>query len=247
MGVRDSGRDRIERRRSLMIPWKPVQRLALAILGGTAIVALAAPTTPFAVSESSGSKERTTVSIHSDGEKEPTVVEVPELAVGETRTLTSASGKPVTVTRTEKGITVNAGEREVKVRLAKTGGRLVEIEEPETFTWVDDSEGDSQRRHHAKKVIVLSGDGERRTKVFASGKAYAFRTGAGEHLSAEQLLEKHEPPSLKGADRRTREAVAKALEELMEKGAVIAPECDLADHGDAVEVRVIREGDDEKD
>ena len=50
-----------------------------------------------------------------------------------------------------------------------------------------------------------------------------FRPRDVELKDAKDLLDKHQLDALKGADDRTREAVSKALDELIAKGLVIAP------------------------
>jgi len=185
------------------------------LLGGFAFTALAAFVP-------GGFDDDTTVSIKTAKDATATVVHVPDLAVGESRTIRSESGKDVVVTRTEDGLTVNVNGRDVHVR---TPGDLPGVGED-------------------VKTIV-SGDGMKRVVVTRHG--YGFTTGDGDApaMSAAELLEKHPLEALDGADARTKETVAKALEELVKKHVVIAPGMQAlpgADDGDRVEVRVMKHG-----
>ena len=64
-------------------------------------------------------------------------------------------------------------------------------------------------------VVIVKGDGQPGSFVFSTGDCKA--------ASGKELLEKNELDALRGADVRTRDAVAKALDELMAKGLVMTP------------------------
>ncbi|KAA0253763.1 MAG: hypothetical protein EDX89_12335 [Acidobacteria bacterium] len=191
----------------------------------------------------------TTISVRTSAEPDATVVKVPELSVGETRTVTSEGGRPVEVTRTEKGFALKVGEKSYEVRVL-SGGPLVLVgggdEEggspARTFTVV--SPGGKEGARCEKKVVVMEkgGSGERRVVVSPGAHAYWF--GDAERPKAADLLGKNDLKALAGADARTRETVEKALDELIESGAVVP----LPGHrlvtasgdGEQVEIKVIR-------
>lgn len=172
-----------------------IQRTALAALAAGGILTLAAPLLPVASEAQAGSPaEETTVTISTSRDAQPTVVKLPTLAVGETRTITSEGGKPVVVTRTEAGYTVKVGEREIKVV----------------------THGDVE----APNVIVNEGDGAK--KVIVKKHAYAFQTGDTPKANAADVLKKAELKSVEALDVRTRGTVESVLQELLDKGAVVA-------------------------
>jgi hypothetical protein len=192
-------------------------------LGVLAIGTLAAFAAPMYPLEGSGSGESATTSsemkiaIRTSADSEATVVNVPELAPGESRTIRSESGKDVVVTRTEEGYNLKIGDKDFDVMAP---GALP---------------GENTK-------TIVTGDGVK--KVLFMKHGYGFTTGeAPAPMSASQFLEKHPLAALDGADARTKETVAKALEELAKKGLVIAPglESGLPPlDGENVEIRVIR-------
>lgn len=102
--------------------------------------------------------------INSSGE-EAVEVDLDQLAVGESRQLTSSSGKPAVVTRTEDGLSIEVAGKTTEVKLAhpghaaiwheKSGDGQVKVIE------IDDEKheaGDGQ--HHERKVMVFHKKGE---------------------------------------------------------------------------------------
>jgi hypothetical protein len=182
--------------------------------------------------ESDGASEpggEMTISVRTAHDAAPTVVHVPELAVGESRTLRSDSGSDVVVTRQEDGFVLSVNGREFHVRTPGEGMHVRTLP----------GEGEDVK-------TLVTGDGVKR--VIVTKHAYGFSTGdeASKPLSAAELLDKHPLAALDGADARTRETVAKALEELVQKHLVIAPSMEVlpdgAADGDRVEIRVTKKG-----
>lgn len=214
---------------------------------------LAAPIIPMVVEASAGSSDpevETTISIRPKGETTPTVVRVPDMKVGEVQTITTDSGKGVTISRTESGYTLKVGDKEYNVRTDICGGgdanltvlgapgahaftfRMREGDGPADETVAEGAAGVDGKKCQFRKVIVL-GDGSE------SG-----------HPAAKAILEKQGLKALEGADARTRETVEKALDELMAKGAVfpmprriavdLNKSTDGEQSGDRVEIRVVK-------
>jgi hypothetical protein len=199
--------------------------LGLAIALAVSATAARAVFTPEPLGGDAGDGDETTISVRTGHDANATVVRVPDLAVGESKTLRSESGKDVTVTRVEDGWTVSINGHEVHVKTP--GGAL-----PGTA-------------HGEDVKTIVTGDGVK--KVFVTRHGYGFSTATatseGPGLSASELLDKHSLDALAGADARTKETVAKALEELVRKGVVIAPAMETlpgSDDGERVEVRVMR-------
>jgi hypothetical protein len=187
-----------------------------------AVLALEKDTAPEASQEM-------TISVRT-GHDAATVVHVPELAVGESRTLRSESGSDVVVTRGEEGFTVSVNGKEYRVLTPREGLHVHTLP----------GEGEDVK-------TLVTGDGVKR--VIVRNHAYAFSTedGATNPLTAAELLEKHPLAALDGADARTKETVAKALEELVAKHLVLAPSMEVlpgadAADGDRVEIRVTKKG-----
>ena len=200
---------------------RTIPRAALGALTLGSVLTLAAPLLPFARTAQAGDekKEETTITITTSKDKEATVLKLEPMKAGETKTMTSESGKPVTVTRTEDGYTIKTGEREIKV---KTMG---------------DGEGPHVLLPGGKEVHVVKGhhcgDGDDVNMVFTGddGKkvvvkkhAYVYKTGdAGPKATAGDVLKKAAPKSLESLDRPTRDAVERVLQEMLDQGAVLAP------------------------
>ncbi len=99
-----------------------VPRAAFGALTLGAAFTLVAPLLPFSQTAQAGEeKEETTITISTSKDKEATVLKLEPMKAGETKTVTSESGKPVTVTRTEDGYTIRTGEREIKVKTMGDG------------------------------------------------------------------------------------------------------------------------------
>jgi hypothetical protein len=202
---------------------------ALSLLALGAFAAFTALTAPVLTSEPLGGGRETgdtTISIRVGKDASPTVVHVPDLAVGESRTLRSDSGKDVLVTRTEEDVTLAFEGREIHVRMPGEGQHVLVM---------------PANTEDVKAVV--SGDGVK--KVIVTRHGYGFSTGDGEvpALSAADFLAKQKLAALDGADARTRETVAKALDELVKKGAVIAPGLEGlpgGGDGDRVEIKVTK-------
>ncbi|MBK6405883.1 MAG: hypothetical protein IPF66_13040 [Holophagales bacterium] len=198
-----------------------VPRAAFGALTLGAAFTLAAPLLPFSQTAQAGEeKEETTVTISTSKDKEATVLRLEPMKAGETKTVTSESGKPVIVTRTEEGYTIKTGEREIKV---KTMG---------------DGEGPHVLLPGGKEVHVVKGrhcgDGDENVnmvftgddgkKVVVKKHAYAYRIGDdAPKATAGDVLKKAAPKSLESLDRPTRDAVERVLQEMLDEGAVFAP------------------------
>jgi hypothetical protein len=160
---------------------------------------------------------------------------------GETKTVTSESGQPVTVSRTDDGYTVKTGDREIRVKTAIDGdGPHVLLpggKEIRVFKGGDGGE---------TNVLFTGDDGK---KVVVKRRAFAYGFGEdGPKASAADVLAKAAPKSLESLDRKTRDAVEQVFQELLDRGAVFAPGAmpmtwHVKDEGDGekVKVMVIRE------
>lgn len=218
-----------------------LSRAALGALTAGAVITLFAPLFPFERTAQAGDgTEETTITIATSKDKEATVVKLDPMKPGETKTLTSESGKPVLVTRTEDGYTLMVGEREIKVRSLSDGeGPHVLLPGGKEVHVVKVGDGDGP-------AMVFTGDDGKR--VVVKKRAYAYTIGEGtERPSAADVLEKAAPKSLESLDVRTRGAVEQVLRELIESGAVFAPgampmtwAAKEGEDGDAVKVMVIR-------
>jgi hypothetical protein len=229
---------------------RTIPRAALGALTLGSVLTLAAPLLPFAQTAQAGGEkeEETTITISTSKDKEATVLRLEPMKPGETKTVTSESGKPVTVTRTADGYTVKTGDRELKVKM------------------MDDGDGTSVVLPGGKEVHVVKGHdcegksmvfvGDDDKKVVVSKHAYAFHVGDdGPKATAGDVLKKAAPKSLESLDRPTRDAVERVLQEMLDKGAVFAPGAmpmlwDAKEGGDGdgerVKVMVIQRKDDAK-
>jgi hypothetical protein len=215
-------------------------RFALGALAAGAAITLAAPLLPFEQAAQAGDpKEETTISIATSKDGEATVLKLEPMKPGETKTVTSESGKPVTVTRTEDGYTIRTGEKEftVKTRLDGDGPHVLLPGDREVVVLKGHSCGDADAN------VVVTGDGEKKVVVKKHAFAYAFGEGT-EKPSAAEVLKKAAPKSLESLDARTRGAVEQVLQEMLESGAVLAPGAMpttwvAKDDGDGEKVRVM--------
>lgn len=204
-----------------------------------AVFTLAAPLLPHAqVAQAGQQKEETTITIETSKDKEATVLKLEPMKIGETKSMKTESGKPVTVTRTADGYTVKVGEREIRVKVAGDdeanvllpGGKEVRVLKGH------DCGGEDVN-------MVFTGDDAK--KVVVRKHAYAYRAGGGgPKADAAEVLKKAAPKSLETLDRRTRDAVEQVLQEMLDKGAVL-PTADLPmvwsekDGGDGERVKVM--------
>lgn len=219
-----------------------VPRAAFGALTFGAVLTLAAPLLPFAREAQAGEeKEETTITISTSKDREATVLKLEPMKPGETKTVTSESGQPVTVTRTDDGYTVKTGDREIRVKTAIDGeGPQVLLPGGKEVHVVRSRSGEGTN-------MVFTGDDGR--QVVVKKHAYVYRTGEdGPKASAADLLAKAAPKSLESLDRKTRDAVEQVLQEMLDEGVVFAPgampmtwvEKDGGD-GEKVKVMVIRE------
>jgi hypothetical protein len=194
-----------------------VPRAALGALTFGAVLTLAAPLLPFAREAQAGEeKEETTITIRTSKDREATVLRLEPMKPGETKTLSSESGKPVTVTRTDDGYTVKTGDREIRVKTAVDGDGphvlLPGRKEIRVFKGGDVGE---------TNVLFTGDDGK---KVVVKKHAYAYRFGEdGPKANASDVLKSASPKSLESLDRPTRDAVERVLQEMLDGGAVFAP------------------------
>ena len=194
-------------------------RAALGALAVGAAITLAAPLLPFDQAAQAGDgKEETTVTISTSKDREATVLKLEPMKPGETKTVTSESGKPVTVTRTDDGYTIRTGDREIKVKTNLDG------------------EGPNVVLPGGKEVHVIKGHpcggedvnmvftGDDGKKVLVKKHAFAYSVGEeGPEATAADVLKKAAPKSLESLDSRTRGAVEQVLQEMLDKGALLAP------------------------
>lgn len=197
-----------------------VPRVALGAFTVGALVTLAAPLLPLAQTAQAGEeKEETTVTISTSKDKQATVLKLQPMKAGETKTVTSESGTPVTITRTEDGYDIKTGDREIKVKTPGDGESpnvlLPGGKEVHVVTGHHCGEGDGTN-------MVFVGDDAK--KVVVKKHAFAFTTGDDlPKAVAADVLKKAAPKSLESLDRSTRDAVEKVLQEMLDDGAVFAP------------------------
>lgn len=190
-----------------------------------AVFTLVAPLLPLGgVAQAGEEREETTITIATSKDAEATVLKLEPMKPGETKTVTSEAGKPVTVTRTEDGYTVRVGEREIEVKtkadedgphVLLPGGKEVHVVRRH-LCGDDDADGD------VKMLFVGDEDDEKKVVVKKRAFAYHFGDGAGKPSAAE-VLKKAAPKSFESLDSRTRGAVEQVLQELIEAGDVLAP------------------------
>ena len=220
---------------------RTIPRVALGALTLGAVLTLAAPLLHLAQEAQAGEKkEETTVTISTSKDKEATVLKLEPMKAGETKTVTSESGKPVTVTRTADGYTIKTGDREIKVKTAIDG-------EGTNVVLPGGKEIHVVKGHHCGDGddvnMVFTGDDEK--KVIVTKHAYAYRVGEdGPKATAGDVLKKASPKSLENLDRPTRDAVERVLQEMLDKGAVFAPGAmsmlwDAKEDGDGERVKVM--------
>jgi hypothetical protein len=190
-------------------------KMKMLLLGALAIGTLAAL-------ETSGHDD-VTISIRASKDAAATTVHIPELAVGETRTLRSESGKDVVVRKTEEGFVLTID------------GRDFEVTRPDGATRVIGLPGEKNE----ETKTTVTGDGVK--KVIVTKHGYGFSTGdqPEPRLSASEFLDRQNLAALAGTDARTRETFAKAIDELVKKGALIVPSMGLPD-GEGVEIKVTK-------
>ncbi len=194
-----------------------VPRASLGALTLGAVVTLVAPILPLGgVAQAGDREEETTITIATSKDKEATVLKLDPMKPGETKTLTSESGKPVVVTRTGDGYTLKVGENEFSVKTFSDGeGPHVLLPGGKEVHVVKVGEGGGP-------TMVFTGDDGK--KVVVKKHAYAYTVGEGaDRPSAADVLKKAAPKSLESLDSRTRGAVEQVLQELLESGDVLAP------------------------
>jgi hypothetical protein len=227
---------------------RTVPRAALGALTLGAVVTLAAPLLPLGgVAQAGEEKEETTITISTSKDEKATVLKLEPMKAGETKTVTSEAGKPVTVTRTDDGYTIKTGEREIKVKttvegegphVLLPGGKEVRV--IKRHRCGDDDEDVN---------MVFVGDGDDEKRVVVKKHAFAYNVGEGaEKPNAADVLKKASPKSLEGLDPKTRGAVEKVLQEMLDGGDVLAPRAmpmlwhaKEAGDGERVKVMVIQE------
>jgi hypothetical protein len=219
-----------------------VPRAALGALTFGAVLTLAAPLVPFAREAQAGEeKEETTITISTARDREGTVLKLGPMKPGETKTVTSESGEPVTVTRTDDGYTVKTGDREIRVKTANDGeGPHVLLPGGKEVRVIRAGDG-------GETNVLFTGDDEK--KVVVKKHAFVYRVGEdGPKANAADVLAKAAPKSLESLDRKTRDAVEQVVQEMLDEGAVFAPgampmtwHVKDEDDGEKVKVMVIQE------
>jgi hypothetical protein len=213
-------------------------RAALGALTLGAVFTLAAPLLPLSqVAQAGEEEETTTITIATSKDKEATVLKLEPMKPGETKTVTSESGKPVTVTRTREGYTVKTGDREIKVVTSVDGdGPHVLLPGGKEVHVVKVGDGDGTN------MVFTGHDGK---KVVVKKHAFAYTVGDDEPKpNAADVLKKAAPKSLESLDRPTRDAVERVLQEMLDARAVIAPGAmpmlwHAKEEGDGENVKVI--------
>ena len=213
-------------------------RAALGALTLGAVFTLAAPLLPFSrVAQAGEEEETTTVTISTSKDREATVLKLEPMKPGETKTVTSESGTPVTVTRTPEGYTIRTGDREIKVVTAIDGdGPHVLLPGGKEVHVVKVGDGDGTN-------MVFTGDDGK--KVVVKKHAFAYKVGEDEPKpNAADVLKKAAPKSLESLDRPTRDAVERVLQEMLDARALLAPSAmpmlwNAKEEGDGENVRVI--------
>ncbi len=182
-----------------------VARFGFGALATGAVLTLVAPlvTLPRAAQADRTDPEETVVTVSTSRDREPTVLKLEPMKAGDVKVTATGDGTPVTITRTDEGYTVRVGEKEMKVRTLHEG------------------DGTS---------VLLTGDGERRVEV--SKHAFVFRSGDAPRRSAADVLRDAKLDSVGKMDARTRGAVEGVLQELLDKGTVIAPGLTWVSEGD---------------
>ena len=182
-----------------------VARFGFGALATGAVLTLVAPlvTLPRAAQADRTDPEETVVTVSTSRDREPTVLKLEPMKKGDVKVTATGDGTPVTITRTDEGYTVKVGEKEMKVRSLHEG------------------DGTS---------VLLTGDGEKRVEV--SKHAYVFRSGDAPRRSAADVLRDAKLDSVEKMDVRTRGAVEGVLQELLDKGTVIAPGLTWVSEGD---------------
>ncbi len=215
-----------------------LSRAALGALTAGAVITLAAPLLSYErVAQAEDREEETTITIATSKDKEATVLKLDPMKPGETKALTSESGKPVLVTRTEEGYTLKIGEKEISVKTFSDGeGPHVLLPGGKEVHVMKVGEGDGP-------TMVFTGDDEK--KVVVKKRAFAYSIGDGvEKPSAAEVLKKAAPKSLESLDTRSRGAVEQVLQELIDAGDIFAPRAMpmtwiAKDEGDGEKVRVM--------
>ncbi|MHB8797209.1 MAG: hypothetical protein ACYDBY_01985 [Thermoanaerobaculia bacterium] len=228
--------------------YRILPRASLGALTLGAVVTLVAPLLPLGgVAQAGEEKEETTITISTSRDKEATVLKLEPMKPGETKTVTSEAGKPVTVTRTEDGYTVRVGEREIEVktkiegdgpRVLLPGGKEVRVVRRHLC---GDDDGDVK--------MLFVGDGDHEGEVVVKKRAFAYHVGEGAgNPNASEVLKKAAPKSLESLDSRTRGAVEQVLQELIDAGDVLAPRAmpmvwhaKEGEDGERVKVMVVKE------
>jgi hypothetical protein len=194
-----------------------VRRAALGALTFGAVLTLAAPLLPFAREAQAGEEnEETTITVSTSKDTEATVLRLEPMKPGETKTVISESGKPVTVTRTEDGYTVKTGDREIRVKTAIDGaGPHVLLPGGKEVRVIESGDG-------GETNLLFAGDDGK--KVVVRKHAFVYRVGEdGPKANAADVLAKAAPKSLENLDRKTRDVVEQVLQEMLDEGAVFAP------------------------
>jgi hypothetical protein len=204
--------------------------LALTTFGLASFVAVGAPIPADSDDTTKISNIQTTVQIRSKDGARPITIKVPEMNNGETREVLAEDGTKVKLTRNGNELTVNAGFKDIVVTLPPSDGAAAES-------------------HAGKKVVIMksSGEegqsGEKIHRVLFLGDHQKL-SAPGEAPSAEKLLEKAQLKSYDRLDPKTRSAVNEVLQELLDKGDVIAPLPPIwvdSASGDEVRVEVRKE------
>ena len=214
---------------------------ALALAAGTIGAVGAAPLfalAPAGEPEWTGSDE-TTIKLRLD-KGEPIVLKLDDMKVGDVRSFRE-NGKDVTASRDDKGFLVKVDGKEIRV-MADPGeagpGAIVVVKGK------GDGEAKSFVFHSVDTDDKTGADGKTMRRVVVHGGhpgVFAFSGCDAKSASGKELLEKNEIEALRGADARTRDAVAKAIDELMAKGLVMAPgSLSVLHAGDGAQVTVER-------
>jgi hypothetical protein len=162
-----------------------------------------------------------------------TVVDVSGLEVGESRTVTTAAGKTIEITRTEAGLSIDADGKQVEVALPEAGADVIAgagLGDVHVMKFVHATDGDAAVAGDVEKTVIV------RT-IDAHGALPGMPALWAERVDFENLK------SLEGLEPEVREKVVAALKEILASPQLLTFEAHVGDAGTtSPHVRVLRRG-----